>query len=135
MALIKQQKSAPIKRSNKGKLSKKATTFLAICKEEFGFEPAKEFINLYANEQELYQELYLEYTSSDTRTLMPEASVNMFWKLHAEIKDSLKTFMKYAYPTMRAMNVSGELGVRPIFNINLGAPPEIERVTDVTPEE
>ena len=66
---------------------------------------------------------------------MPEASVNMFWKLHAEIKDSLKTFMKYAYPTMRAMNVSGELGVRPIFNINLGAPPEIERVTDVTPEE
>ena len=136
MSLIKQQKSAPIKRrSNKGNLSKKATTFLAICKEEFGFEPAKEFINLYAKEQELYQELYLEYTHSDTREVMCEASITMFWTLHREIKDSLKTFMKYSYPTLRAMNVQGNLGVTPIFNIQLGAPPEIEEVTNVTPEE
>ena len=136
MALIKQQKSAPIKRrSNKGNLSKKATTFLAICKENFGFEPAKEFIGIYSKEQELYQELYLEFTDKDKRPLMSEADVGLFWKLHSEIKDSLKLFMKYSYPTMRAMNVQGNLGIRPIFNINLGAPPEIEQVTTVTPEE
>lgn len=136
MALIKQQKASKIKRrSNKGNLSKKATTFLAICKENFGFEPAKEFIGIYSKEQELYQELYLEFTDKEKRPKMSEADVGLFWKLHSEIKDSLKLFMKYSYPTLRAMNVQGNIGVTPIFNIQLGAPPEIEEVTNVTPEE
>ena len=136
MSLIKQQKSAPIKRrSNKGNLSKKATTFLAICKENFGFEPAREFIEIYSKEQELYQELYLEFTDKEKRPKMSEADVGLFWQLHAQIKDSLKLFMKYSYPTLRAMNVQGNLGVTPIFNIQLGAPSEIKQVTEVTPEE
>ena len=135
MSLIKQQKASPIKRSNKGNLSKKATTFLSICKENFGFEPAKEFIEIYSKEQELYQELYLEFTDKEKRPKMSEADVGLFWRLHSEIKDSLKMFMKYSYPTLRAMNVQGNIGVTPIFNINLGAPPEIEEVTNVTPEE
>lgn len=133
MSLIKKQKSTQIKKSAAGKLSKKAQTFLQICKESFGFEPAREFINLYANEQELYQELYLEYTDKKKRAKMLAVDVDMLWFLHKEIKDSLKTFIKYSYPTLRAMAVKGDIGTRPIFNINLGVPSQPEAIT-VTPE-
>ena len=53
---------------------------------------------------------------------MTALEVDMFFQLHKEIKDSLKTFFKYSYPTMRAMQVKGDVGSRPIFNINLGVP-------------
>ena len=112
--------------SKTGKLSKSAKTFLDIMKESFGFEPAKEFIELYANEQALYQELYLRYTSKTKRRRMVPADIHMFWKLHAELKDTLKTFIKYSYPTLRTMDVKGDAGTRPIFNINLGVPPAPE---------
>lgn len=132
--LIKKEKvtKAPTIRK-KGKLSKQAQTFLEIMKESFGFEPAKEFIELYANEQTLYQELYLRYTNRRKRAKMSAAEIHMFWKLHAELKDTLKTFIKYSYPTLRTMDVKGGPGQVPIFNINLGIPPE-PKMKKVNPE-
>lgn len=133
--LIKKSKKtkALVKERETGKLSKQAKTFLGIMKESFGFEPAREFIELYANEQTLYQELYLRYTNKTKRRYMKPIDINMFWKLHAELKDTLKTFIKYSYPTLRTMDVKGGTGARPIFNINLGIPPEPE-IKNVTPK-
>lgn len=131
----KQPKTKALVKSDErkvGKLSKKAQTFLDIMKESFGFEPAKEFIELYSNEQTLYQELFLRYTDKLKRRRMHKTDVAMFWRLHAELKDTLKTFIKYSYPTLRTMDVKGDLGQRPVFNINLGVPPAPE-IKDVTP--
>jgi hypothetical protein len=118
--------------SKEGKISKTSATFLAIMKEEFGFEPAKEFIELYSNEQYLYQELYLRFTNKNKRRRMSILDINTFWKLHAELKDTLKTFIKYSYPTLRTMDMKGDGGSRPIFNINLGVPPE-PKMKNVSP--
>jgi len=142
-SLIKKaKKAAPFTRERMtkgGKLTKKAQNFLQMCKEQFGFEPAKEFIQHYSREMIMYQELWLDYSNKDRRQTMTEVDINAFWKLHAEIKDSLATFMRYSYPTQRATQVKDVGGPTPVFHINL-VPQEpamrhTNSVINVTPED
>jgi len=138
--LISKAKSATpfkIARTSKtGKLSKKAKTFLEMCKTQFGFEPAREFIEHYSREMTLYQELWLRYSSDVDRQNMSQQDIEAFWRMHDALKDSLKTFMKYSYPTMRATQVKGSGGPAPVFNINLGAPEKSKSKTiNVTPKD
>ena len=142
-SLIKKaKKSSPFKalpESKDGKLSKERQTFLQIVKENFGFEPAREFINMYTNEQELYQDLHHKMKDEKRRAKMTDEEKGLFWRLHTEIKESLKTVMRYSYPSLKSAEIKGSGGPAPVFNINLGFADKPMKsanpVIDVTPED
>ena len=123
--LIKKKKtkktSAATKKreSKKGLPSKKAQTLLAILQDNYKLEPIGEFVAVYSDEQILYQELMLKYKSEKKRVLMTAEELERLWYLHKEIKDSHKTLIKYSYPIMRAMELTGDTGKAPIFNITV----------------
>jgi len=121
-------------KTTRGNLPKKSLTFLRVMQEEFSFEPAREFMLTYVDEKELYTYYYDKFRNPKKRATMTPEQIVTFWKLHADLKDSQKTILKYCYPTLRSKDIKLEGGVQPIFNINL-APKQNVKLKSANPEK
>jgi len=111
-----------------GALSKKAQTFLELCKENFQFDPAKEFIGMYSKVKLRFEELDVQFNTPTRRANMTPAERAEYWHLYDKITDALKVFLKFSFPTLKSMDVSGDTGGTSIFHINIPAPVDIQRV-------